>query len=1107
MDIQNNRFYKYLLSDENIYLALYSVESYVFLYDLLSKEDKKRYQKLKDKFNEKYIIGEIIPAVRKEIERVILNKDEFIFVDIYFNPKKYEEGIVEFRPIHTTNLISQIACVSMLNLLIYEKIEYAENRGKASLRLSNLSRLIPSDFYGNRISLKPKELFKPWKGQYQKYTSLTNDYLKKYHASLEYKYEVTLDLQKFFPSVNPRFVCGYILERLPVTLTDEDKTLYTLIIEKLLYCKIRNEISSDLWKKYYYDGVEVEIKTEKGDFEKFRCFTKGIPQGMPQSYFFGNIAMIPIAEKFTEQFLGVGLYYVDDSVIFTNKVEENKFNAKLKMLNKKIDEMVSETLNKRYSTIQGPMSELERFYKIKVHEDGKSYYTKLEQADDGEIFLRCLSRESSHATTDIFRLYSEEEDNIFREKMKHLTKKIEEKLGKLSEKINSVEKVNELEDDDNSLDKNKEIKDRYKKFFDRLTRYYKFFRYRSTIMELMKTVDLKGLEKIIYKKEDNLNFVENFISLYKDDIWGVAVYAYRNRITDKKKIDKLKEYILQINKNLFGYDNQSSSYLYKIHDELFSESDTLYISEISIYDSLKKIVINSLVNYRQKHQNVVEKYINDKLKGKSKYEIMNMILPAHLYKCINIVNTNTEDLFRMVLNAIYSYLFSVEIEDSFIISKRNQKPLSYGELRILLFVRNSLFKEKDFFERNIFLMDYNNQLHIDYSILEVTEAFRTFVKSPIAIDNLILTHQYTCDIWKNGSKYLYFYTLHNQEHAIDLIKNVIKLIHTFSYLQISSLDFYIIFLACYLHDISMVNIPSFEIFLSDQEEANGIVREFQQEITGRKKDESLDVIELKGLLVQIYKKMDMFYENQVRERHAINSAAEIRNVEELKYLDSCLREFIAEIAVAHGYNCADIYFTKSEASDKNISMKFDKILLRLADVLDMSMYRISRPILYRNFDQMQEESAFHWLSHLLVRGWQLETRYEDNKIKELLTPGSIIEKVILTVYVEMTQLSQCTIKEKCSFVGINRKTLTTDKTFFDLECSTPCSPNGECNFLCRWFTEKNKDLLKEFDALNKYLKRIPDNFFGSAIVVRLEMVEETKLNAKQFELIKKYLEN
>ena len=48
--------------------------------------------------------------------------------------------------------------------------------------------------------------------------------------------------------------------------------------------------------------------------------------------------------------------------------------------------------------------------------------------------------------------------------------------------------------------------------------------------------------------------------------------------------------------------------------------------------------------------------------------------------------------------------------------------------------------------------------------------------------NLILVHKYTCDVWKNGSKHLYFYTLHNQEHAVDLIQNSLKIIRAIDYI-------------------------------------------------------------------------------------------------------------------------------------------------------------------------------------------------------------------------------------------------------------------------------------------------------------------------------------
>lgn len=107
----------------------------------------------------------------------MLNKDEeFIEVKVYFKPKKMSKDGLEFRPLHTTDLITQIAIVAMLHLFVYEIPEKKDYK----LLLSNLSRLIPSDFYGNRVSTKPECLFKSWKKQYQKYNQNSNDALKKY---------------------------------------------------------------------------------------------------------------------------------------------------------------------------------------------------------------------------------------------------------------------------------------------------------------------------------------------------------------------------------------------------------------------------------------------------------------------------------------------------------------------------------------------------------------------------------------------------------------------------------------------------------------------------------------------------------------------------------------------------------------------------------------------------------------------------------------------------------------------------------------------------------------------------------------------------------------
>lgn len=65
----------------------------------------------------------------------------------------------------------------------------------------------------------------------------------------------------------------------------------------------------------------------------------------------------------------------------------------------------------------------------------------------------------------------------------------------------------------------------------------------------------------------------------------------------------------------------------------------------------------------------------------------------------------------------------------------------------------------------------NKKLIIPF--LEVMQVYQRYVKLIDWIDDLFQVHRYTCD--KKWSKTPIFYTIHNQKHAIDLIKNIVKI--------------------------------------------------------------------------------------------------------------------------------------------------------------------------------------------------------------------------------------------------------------------------------------------------------------------------------------------
>lgn len=1222
-DILNTEYGKYLLSDENIYLSIYSLNSYIFEYNLLDRNDRILYHKLQDKFN-KECIDKVISQVRERIKNLLEDDDEYIKAKVYFKPKKLDKGKLEFRPLHTTDLITQIAIVSMLHLFIYE-IPANED---LKLRLSNLSRLIPSDFYGNRVSVKPEYLFKPWKQQYQKYNQNSNDALKKYHTSLEYKYEVTLDLKNFFPTINPLVIYHYIIGHLPAHMTDADMRLMKTVLRKLLFCKLTKTFDKKMETQYYKISLENEDDDTRSENEekdkkqnlskneresrregsKSCGFVRGIPQGLPQSYFLGNIYMIFVAEIFRNKFTGKSYFYVDDSVIFTNDVleDEEQFRDQLLDINRQIKEKANEKLrlhelenNQIYP--KGTKEYYEgKLYGVCVHTKGKSNYARLDRLDESEVYLKCISREMSQAGSDFFRMYSDEENRNMEKKFAILSEQVKAKRDQLEEierkkelqkaTEENAKSVNNSENEDKKQEKEESENARnVKKFKERLTRYYRFFEYRKQKLAAMHQPEKESdesykeeLKKIIYSgfSEDNPvvlkkivneeklsenekeHILSRFMSSYSADIWDAAVGIYQT-FANGKETEVLRKYILKINEICYEKESVRCSYLQCTYRELLDIEKTksnrketkedmteeyLHVIYDDPYKTLKRLAMVKLKGYANKHYEVAEYYCKI-FQKESKENILKILLAENdeLPDRIKVVCANTQKIFRMVLNTIYSYLFNIEISDHPVLAKNSKKALTYGELRILSFLRNPWFTIEAFQKREISLTDRQNKDIVDYSIMRVIEIFFSFVKDPIQIDKLIITHKYTCDVWKNGSKHLYFYTLHNQEHAIVLIQNIVKLIHAIDFLKISAIDYYILFLACYLHDISMVKIPAFDSFLIDTEKGDELAKsvlddyhkEFPQmnmenETTKNEnfQGNDIDILSVKRYMLDSYKKIDGYFESTVRGRHASDSADEIRKRAEIGYLDIPMRELVAEVAEAHFADERNIYGVKSNASKQLMSKKFDKILLRLADLLDMSSYRVSKPILHHNMEQMSEESAFHWISHLLTQGYELHTEYEikrteenkpddkyyeknkntENIIEEsgdegVLIPKTITEKLVLEIPVDMSQMSALDCKKPCEKVKIDRSRISQKGII--LICGDKCEkePDSErnCNFLCQWFCVKNDYLIREFAALKDYLNNNKNNYFKCKIEMRIKCNDKTSIDARQFEILNNYI--
>ena len=215
----NSELFNRIISEENIYNAIYGLDSYIFERNLLSEDDLKRYYRLKDKYDSEFI-KEIIFKCKNKLEEVILDDSKLFDIQVFFKIKKYvkENDKVIFRPVHSADLVTQICIVCLLNVIAFD-----DRSGKR--QLSDVSELIPSNFYGNIPSTNVSNVFYSWKEKYKEYTKKVVDTYNLCEKTGKYKFEVCLDLKNFFPSVNPNFIYSILLKKLEIVYKEDEEIL------------------------------------------------------------------------------------------------------------------------------------------------------------------------------------------------------------------------------------------------------------------------------------------------------------------------------------------------------------------------------------------------------------------------------------------------------------------------------------------------------------------------------------------------------------------------------------------------------------------------------------------------------------------------------------------------------------------------------------------------------------------------------------------------------------------------------------------------------------------------------------------------------------------
>lgn len=1115
-----------ILDQRNIFNSIFCMESYVFDKGLLdTKEpvipfdddgvaresiaanDLELFYALADKHNIE-LIEKVIDCCQQRMKWLFAEKEHLFDATVYFKLKSFDEGKLMFRPMHTARLIDLICMVSIMNCLMFD-----DDYEKGERKLSDLSKLLPHNFYGNIPSTDVQFLFHKWQTKYKEYTEEVIEHCRIYQQNHSYLTEVSLDIKNFFPSISPKMLYDYIISKLPKTYEDDKEDL-SKAVAKLLYFKIDKD-NIEPWKDYYYsEGADLT-----GAEYYMNC---GIPQGLPQSYFFGNLCMIEVKRHLMKDdlFKGDAYFYVDDSVIYIRtKLDDETFKGKISKLNACLADWCTNA--EKYSSTLGEYIgadclnfQKKLTYNIRFHEDGKSVFTHIDDADNQYGPISNITRETSMHSKLVYNL-DEVDDHVSLKKLEALDAVISREIDELTRKQKAAGDCSKNGD---------ALASRLKL----LRRFKKFFLYRNRLLRIREEGGpseemLNDFRKRFLQKASK---AEQFFEQFDEDIFQ-SEYRLLIQKLPKKEAGVIIKEIVSFEKQMLescGVRTEGRmSYLFYTKDVMTAFK----------MKSLKQDIYASLVRWSKENFSGLKSMDPDKQMAKfraflepvKKGEELNIHSIYGMQEggfegkkfTLFVVNASAE-FQRRILNVYFSEIMDVVPSDALAFTKMNARRLRYFELRILAYLRNQNFDMESFeeFIEHFNEKDISNRMGIDMGVLEVLNIFIRNVRKPEWVDSLIITHRLTKGLWYNGSKFLNSYTLHNEEHAVTLITKSLELTNRIDYFVLKDVDFYILFLTCYLHDISMVIHPDLGRLSSENGKNLVLISDLMEQMkTAVRAFNNVKLNDSKNsryknagrFLVDVFNHVYGYFEALVRDNHAKDSAKFIRDRSNslLNYLEPTLLSFVAKVSESHGYDVLDVYGLKSRAKDDTISLKYLMILIRMADLLDVANERVNYHLLRQNLKNLSPTSKFHWISHLVTDKIELDTDYITDK-NAGMGNKPITEIINLKLYLNFKQLTVSGNNMKCQGCQMEKGNDSLTIRIKGGNDRTVVCTEKQCMVLCCWMMKKHDWLVKELSALNDYLFSVNNSLFKTEINFIICYRDEMRLDADMFDSVQEYLD-
>lgn len=1032
-----------VLSDENIYAAIHALPNTINEKSLICGDQERYLKELEDIYKYGATHRELLHTCKNKLRKVLdAATPQYFKVSFFLKIKDFNNGTANYRPIHNCDIETHVCLLSLLQVLCFED-DYSMGRRE----LSGLAQLIPNNFWGNQLSTKGNNIYKPWAPAYTSYVKKSIQKAKTYKKTQVYNNEINLDFKDFFPSINLGWLSNTIQNKLSLKYSNIDDT-QTLkrILELLLYFEIDSQETYNDWElSIYYDNPTKFINNR-------RYFTRGLPQGLPHTYFLANIVMSEIEPHILKEFNGDCDFYVDDIVIFCN-CEKSSLKDKIHNLNYIFS--TSEINTTKYSS----NNSIAKFQKehfnvgVQLHSGRKCSIIDLSQdASFASDNLALLYRNASGISIEIKTSLSDTNDLTTLSEINAILEAIERELDRLKQF------ENELEFD---------VDDSITLYQKRITSYYKYYTFRQflilkkykgsidNIVERFKTVCKRLRDEFISGENLDLQIFQNLYRLLLKEL----PEKQTDIIQIVEAVDKfwIPDSSIKYNHLYYSTDANSSNI---INNRFITSNYSEFTKEVrnACNTDIKNLK-------RDEEQEAIKRIIMDP-------EWFTNNDPRHY---ISLIDSN---IGRLWISTKIKNLLDITDECGYGFFRKSNRPLLWYQLRLLHYLNLPHFNYAEYivFAKKVLESSEGGAecYPVDYSIFHILPILATYVKDHEKNDILIQVHHYVYDIWKNGSKFLHFYTLHNTEHSMTLIRKCIELTTACGYFKLTNLEYYILFLSCYLHDISMVSYP----------DINSINNDYTVNA-----DTTSDI---KTQVIQHYHLVEQFFEKNIRDKHAHDSATNIRTGKFGFELNEFVRNAVAEISEAHGSDSDKIY--TSPISSQCIDSKKLKIMLRLVDMLDMCEERVSPYYLSMTQERMPSTSRFHWLTHLSVKECKFESTYKImTNIDEDITDSfidfkNISENIRLTIELNTRQDTAIeAMPETCKNVSLNTSENGIKILFRNGECNAKA-----CPFVCRWQKEKSTYLYPELDAFQTMLNG-QENYYTSELSIEYKFANEERM--------------